>query len=494
MKENKLVLKILLFLSVLFFTACDDKEKEAKQLYTLAKQQWEKGFILDSLKKFDELFLLYPHEDITKEALDEKNRLFESYELKFISKANKSRGEISNMLHKRIEDYFSKNFQYPNYLKLLYDPNTSKFSKYFNMCSYEKAVYDLGYTLDCRYSDKSYQKDKSINVSDYITINSLSKPFDDKIPTNFFKASYYSKSYSNLISTQIVKDISINFTDTNNLAIKPNDFMGHWIGYINIEKDSIKSLSIAQSNSKTRVLVNDIELFDGKGEKVINLKLKQGLHKIEVFHSNNWHTANFVLSIVNDSKVYSSSELRKELENSLKNFEYDNYIVTIFESKNFDNSIKIDIEYNSKPIVLFLNSYHAINWKIKNVKGSKIYAIIYNSKHPGTTIQGDVKDSLLFKAEKITSSYTFDTVCSCVSGYLNCNGADFFGTNTYIKVLTNKDLSGFTTGYAVDNLIVPQVKVDKNFLLEQQKSLEKKNIQSKECMNKSNPQLKLITN
>ena len=104
--------------------------------------------------------------------------------------------------------------------------------------------------------------------------------------------------------------------------IDSKDFGGYWVGNFTYEKEEQMQISISQSWAKTRIIIDDMIIYEGGTNEQIPYTFRKGKHKIEVEYVNNWHTVSFKVSIKNKEKVFTSNEIKKELnEHTSKNSE-----------------------------------------------------------------------------------------------------------------------------------------------------------------------------
>lgn len=313
----------------------------------------------------------------------------------------------------------------------------------------------------------------------------------NKIPTNKFKAFYINTNKpKELIASEIVDKVSINYAWDKFHAIKSEDFGGYWVGNFTYEKESPIEISVSQSWSKTRVIIDGIVIYEGGSNTKVPYTFKKGKHKIEVEYVNNWHTTGFMVTMQPKTKTYNQQELKAALsKHTSKNSEV--MFAGVYESSEKDQSIELILAKHKKPIVLVLSSYDAVNWKIKNTKNVKIEAIIYSAYKPGVEVKGDFSKSLPILAYTgRVGSYDIKKRCSCINGGANfhCEGSSAEETISRVESLTGKKMVGFSGKYSTDALLVP------NVLITDKKKKEFKNDNLKieqqrtECGKKSNPE------
>jgi hypothetical protein len=145
-----------------------------------------------------------------------------------------------------------------------------------------------------------------------------------------------------------------------------------------------------------------------KTVQLFRMFFKKGANRIEVEYANNWHTTGFIMSIKPMEKKYTTDELQTYLqENISKNAEV--LYAGVYESGQIDQNIFLKLSKIEKPVILVLNSYSGVNWKISNPHHVTIEAIIYSAYQPGTEIMGDnLKNVPKLLYNGILGSYTME--------------------------------------------------------------------------------------
>jgi hypothetical protein len=464
------VKKILLILFILFLLGCEDKEKDANLIYQEAINQWNQGMHKDAIDNLEKLLIRYNKTEISKKAYEQRlifqdiyNKQFNPYSVK--------KDIFSAILQKEINKYFKINTFYPDNLNSL-DLN-SEFRDYLDLCKYSKAPTEDGFKIDCKDLSQLYQK-------------TFDKKIESVIPINSFIA-YYSMSGTpnDGVFAEEVNNISLNYnTDKDFYNIKPELFSGYWIGYIKIDKSQTKKISLEQSHSHTKLLIDDEIIFDGSDNTEQTIELEQGIHKVEVYHQNYWPTAGFNLMFVDDKKIsYLNYDELISFFKRINHIEFEPIIVSVYESTSKNNEIDVHLKENSKPIILFLKSYKGVKWNIINDSKNKISAIIYASRYP-STIDGDISNSVILNTEELNINYQYKLKCTCPGMVFNCSGSDFRETKNFIENLTLKELNNFSGKYSTEEFLVPEYKLDNNFINEINANLNLVKIQEQECREK----------
>jgi hypothetical protein len=287
-----------------------------------------------------------------------------------------------------------------------------------------------------------------------------------EIPTGAFKAFYFdifNPGQPKFIG--IVEDASVNSSGKikNNSTgsalvyqhgIIPANFGAFWIGNVVLEKDKEMEINMDSGNSATRVLIDDKEI---KGRRI---SLKKGRHKVEIEHVNDWHTYSFNFSLTEPETLLAYEELKERLENILPGRVHTAY-VGVYNSKNGDNSITLDIKNVGRPVFLILASSAAVNWVIEGPGAKNVKALLVSSMNGKSKIKGDVKrDVPRFYFPMYNYTYQLESKCKCQVRYY-CSSKDLFDTIDYIATITGRKINSFTGSYNAKSFMVPGTVIDK---------------------------------
>ena len=468
--KNFILLLPILILGLLFLQYDRDKEKDANLIYQEAINQWNQGIHKDAIDNLEKLLIKYNKTEISKKAYNQR-LIFQDFYNKQFNPYSVKNDIFSAIIQKEINKYFKINTFYPDNLNSL--GLNSEFKDYLDLCKYTKKPSEDGFKIDCKDLDQFYQK-----TSD--------KKIENLIPTNSFIA-YYSMSGTpnDGIFAEEVNSISLNYDREGNLYnIKPELFSGYWIGYIKIDKLQTKKIFLEQGHSHTKLLIDDEIIFDGSDNTEQTIELKQGIHKVEVYHQNYWPTVGFNLMFLDDKKISYLNNV--ELINFFKrinHIEFEPIIVSVYESTSKNNEIDVHLKENSKSIILFLKSYKGVKWNIINDSKNKISAIIYSSMYP-SMVDGDIENSIIINTEELNINYQYKLKCTCPGMVFNCSGSNFAETKNFIENLTLKELNNFSGKYSTEEFLVPEYKLDNNFINEINANLNLVKIQEQECREK----------
>jgi hypothetical protein len=402
----------------------------------------------------------------------------------FLSKSDRDESyNIQRLIKKHPDNYYLYQILGDNYKNYYFKYNRIKYKEEAlkNYKIYIELATKVGITINqeiLHFVESGGLKKAKNSWGDYLNR-------DGYIPTNEFKAFYIdTNNPKKVVSTEIVKDISINYSYKNFLNIDSHKFAGYWVGYLEFTKDEEKTFYIDQSRSKTRVIVDGYVLYEGNYRVEVNYDFKKGKHKVEIEFMNDWHTTDLFVKILPKIEKFTKKEIKEKLS-YLKNRDYELWYVGVYESKNSDHSIDLTILPSNKPLVLLISS-KAATWNIKNPYNTKIEAIVVSGYNIGINITGDIpKDAkVLYSNEYITYGYQLEKKCVCHSGsHFHCSGNNIIDNKNF-KYIFGKNPTGFTGQYGAKSLMVPNIVLDDKKYLEFEQNKLKIEKQRNECKNK----------
>ena len=203
-----------------------------------------------------------------------------------------------------------------------------------------------------------------------------------------FVATYFENNTS--IASEIVDRPSINYDASDFHNILSEDFHAKWNGTIEVLTDENQTIDI-----NFDVSVSDVILFiDGievdswsDSSKSITYEFTKGLHDIEIEYFNKWHTVGFNTSFT-DHIEYTIAEANAQILPMLLSGPKLLYIGA-YESADLYNDITVTLSESTSPVILFLSSYHAVNWDIINPHNVDIEGIVYSAYAPRPTFSSD---------------------------------------------------------------------------------------------------------
>lgn len=304
----------------------------------------------------------------------------------------------------------------------------------------------------------------------------------------FFRAYYFNSRHpKQIIATEEVPDIAIQYPWSDFHGIKSEDFGAYWIGSKHFEADTSVEINVAMSWSKTRVIIDKQLVYEGGSNMRIPFTFSAGDHLIEVEYLNNWHTTDFTVSFLALHRRVQKSALRMHLSGQA----FDGAKVlyaSVYESKNRDLTTTVSIERTEQPVILVLSSYSAVKWQIATPYPVDIRAIAYGSYSPGTRVSGDIPESTkIIEFEGRLGTYRKKRQCNCVGGYFHCEGSSLKKTVDAVETATGKPMLGFAGRYAASTLTVPELKITPSVLAESMAHEQQIEQQRMECRQQGHP-------
>ena len=374
-------------------------------------------------------------------------------------------------IQKYLGDIYKKRYSI-NATHALREKTLQQYKKYIKLAKAKNLPIDKDIL---KYVQNNGLKKVSTTWGDYLITN----PND--IPTGKFKAFYFdSRKPKQIIFSEIVENIGVNYPYEEFHNIDSGHFGGYWVGYLDINKEEPYTFAISFSNSKIRVIVDGYELYNGSHRAMIPYTFSKGKHKIEIEYLNGWHTTELTVDILPKIKFVGLDDIKKTLlALDMKNIEF--WYAGVYDSKAKDNTITLDIQKSDKPIVLLLQSYSAIRWKINNPYHTDIKKVILNSYAPISTVSGITPDKVIYTKSYTASGYILENRCSCMNGIFHCSSGTFDGYSP-ITSMFDKQIKGFSGKYSTDLLQVPEKIMDKAEYDKLKQQKEKIELLRKECM------------
>ncbi len=514
-------MKIIFALLLLpFLAACSNSEKEARTLLNQGIQEWDRGELTQALATFDRINTQYLDTVAATEALKERAAKLEDYRALSSSEHNReiNSGVVSTDVYQQVEAYFDQSGHYPEVLVGKETVYTGRFEAYIEQCTYRAPLPNYGYQLDCTKADEAYLADRTERLrkaaekreaarsrspgkdskspaiktaadlkASKNTWGSYLNP-TSKLPKGSFQAFYINTDEPRkVIATESVDNIAISYIRDELHGIGSRDFGGYWVGNLEFETQEVRRISVSQSWSKTRILINGGVLYEGGSDASILYRFEPGLHKIEVEYVNNWHTTELSVDINSEVAYYDLNEINAQLKSNLLG-DYQVYYAGLYESSSKDLMTVVNMQKTARPVLLVLSSYSPVKWYLSNPFGVDVRAVVYGSYKPGSTLAGDISDSVLrFPARSRIGSYDVSPECRCVAGNFHCEGTGMMTTVAALKTLTEKPLTGFAGQYSAVSLRLPEVRVDDRYLEELKTTMSKVGADREACKSKNDP-------
>lgn len=296
-----------------------------------------------------------------------------------------------------------------------------------------------------------------------------------KSPLGRFSA-YYLRSGepSQLVATDTVNDVSINYAWAEFHGIKSEDFEGYWVGRFLYDVETPVYLTVDQSWSVTRVIVDRRLVYEGGSNARVPYVFSPGTHTVEVEFANNWHTTSLAVNFVEAQEPLASGELGARLReivpaDALVQF------AAAYESGSPDNVVVLNLAPSRGPVILALSSYSSVKWRIRNPDRVDLRAIVYGGYAPGSRIETDAQDDAVPRllAKDRLGSYDASPHCACVGGIFHCEGGSLLETVQIASAALGYRVVGFTGEYSPKEMDVPGVVVTPAVMADARAALER---------------------
>lgn len=510
---KKLIL-VALLLPVL--TSCSNSEEEARTLFNQAIQQWDSGELALAMQAFNRIEDEYLHTSAATDALRERAERVAQYHLQFGSEANRRRnlGPVSRDVYLHIEGVHQRTGRFPSGLLDGEDAYQGRFDAYLEHCSYRSRMPQHGYDLDCSKADNAYQVERARSTRLGGARNTGSSGNAERIeavrsagdlhaatstwgsrlnpsgavPMGRFQAFYINtKQPRQVIAADTVDDIAINYIRDDFHGIESGDFGAYWVGNLVFEVPTVKRISVSQSWSKARILIDGRVLYEGGSDQSMLYRFESGVHKLEVEYVNNWHTTEFNVDIGDELTNLDLSQVRARLNEALP-ADVTLYYAGVYESSAQDLSIVLNLQRAEGPVALVLSSYSPVRWYLSNPFGVDVRAVVYGAYKPGSRLDGDVPESILrLPARSQIGSYSVVESCNCTAGHFHCSGGSLKPTLNALEGLTGAQVRGFSSAYSASALSVPSIRVDEGFVAQLATDEENIALQRAACKAENDP-------
>ncbi len=185
--------------------------------------------------------------------------------------------------------------------------------------------------------------------------------------------------------TETVTRPAIAYPYAYEFGIDSYNLYAQWEGEIAIHEETDLNASFDVSWSDVSFYIDDILVSKwANSSKIIPLSLEVGSHSVRIEYHNHWPTTGFNVSFTN----YPKTDVSEDLSSIINDSTQISYIVTydVDDSTSRYNEVEITLPQGDRPHLLFLSSYSAINWVIKNPDNSELQGVVFNSYGPGTTV------------------------------------------------------------------------------------------------------------
>lgn len=292
---------------------------------------------------------------------------------------------------------------------------------------------------------------KSANVAEEpITWAQMLNP-DGDIPETGFKAIYFSRGsvFFPKVLVEHTDSIAVNFGRRGPNRISAKRFAGYWVGKLSFDKPAIQTISVS-GGGKARIRIDGVSVYESsKSYKQFNHEFSSGQHVIEVEYINTWHTIDFKVSLTDTRTPMPRTELAALLENmGLEHASL--YYVGLSAPSTKDFTLEVDTSSFFGPVVLWLDSYDAVDWKVTG--DNEVAAVILSSLQGGTSVSGERIGEILYPDTYIGVSRLSHN-CACHRTHLHCqNKNDLLDAADTLLESTGLELSGFQVSLNPDRV------------------------------------------
>lgn len=252
-----------------------------------------------------------------------------------------------------------------------------------------------------------------------------------------FTAKYFDNGRFVVQETVPMPGIQYSYSDFHH--INSYDFSAVWTGTLHNPTTVHQAIDI-----NFDVSWSDVELFingslvdrwsDSNESFMYNLP--PGDSSVEIRYENNWHTVGFNTTFTGHQAIS-----KDEVAETLPVIHDEDRVVYIgaYESDDLYNRAVITLAHSVKPVVLFISSYAAMNWRIENPDSVEIKAIVYGALSSRSGVSGDIDDVPVLEVDDMDYSY---------------RGYDY-GVAMDIKHMTGgRNASSFLGDYAIDDVLI----------------------------------------
>ncbi|BCE02673.1 cellulose binding domain-containing protein [Marinicellulosiphila megalodicopiae] len=212
-----------------------------------------------------------------------------------------------------------------------------------------------------------------------------------------------------LIAQDVVDYMAIDYSYSNFHNIDSHEFYASWEGVINVADASLPidmNIDVSWSNINVYLDGQLIESYFGH-KKRIELNLSEGEHDIRLDYHNHWHTSG-----INVTFTQNENTTAEEVAELLTQFDAKNAkIVTVagYESSDLYNEINITVNYTAQPVILFLSTYHSLNYVLDIADNANIQAVFVNSYAPTSSVSG-IDSNKIFYSNDLEYAYNTDAL------------------------------------------------------------------------------------
>ncbi|MGB5964357.1 MAG: hypothetical protein WBG65_02370 [Sulfurimonadaceae bacterium] len=241
-----------------------------------------------------------------------------------------------------------------------------------------------------------------------------------------------------LMHTETVTRPAISYPYAYEFGIDSYNLYAQWEGEIVIHEKTDINASFDVSWSDVSFYIDDNLISKwANSKKIIPLTLDVGSHSVRVEYHNHWSTTGFNVSFTN----YRKTDVNEDLSSIINDTTQISYIVAyeVDTSTSKYNEVEITLPPGDRPHLLFLSSYDAINWIIKNPYNRELQGVVFNSYGPGITVS-NAGNALILEASD-----------------LSIDRADFTQGKADIVSMTGREPDYTFSEYGMSNIELPNM-------------------------------------
>lgn len=262
---------------------------------------------------------------------------------------------------------------------------------------------------------------------------------DEHIPINKFRGYFMQSTMPTYVMHfEDTPSISVHYSDKKKFyLIVPDHFLGLWVGDFTFDQPSTKNIVLSISWANAKVIIDGNVIYEGNQSATIPYTFTKGKHRVEIEYINNYGQVDFLCDIQDATHEIDASF------KALLSAQTKIYTVGLYGGWRNDHGLDLWLAKSNDPIVLFVASYHATHWNIKNAQNLK--AVVYNSHNPGSSVKTDNPNVTIFHDANLNYASRLMPYCYDRPTF-HCENKDAFQRSiAYIQKLTGRKSDGFSS-------------------------------------------------
>ena len=179
------------------------------------------------------------------------------------------------------------------------------------------------------------------------------------------------------IAEEPVDTFRLNYAWDDFHDIESKNFNVVWSGEIDVDSHKVKTYLTIDSGWSSVSVNIDGQLYFSESDCspcIVTLELEQGSHSFEIDIHNQWHTTE-VSALFTDhppaEAELMTTRISMPAENSL-------VLIDIYESKNLNSNVIIEVPEGDKKITIFAHSFNGVRWQLQGAT-ERIDGFYYSS-------------------------------------------------------------------------------------------------------------------